>query len=99
MTRFSYALEGRRATRLGLIVLQSDETIEVDFRRLLPAAAKLLVSRVPSGTEVTPETLGAMEGRLTEAASLFPRGLAFDALGYGCTSAAAQIGPVETPAE
>jgi maleate isomerase len=93
MTRaFPYVLRDLDPTCLGLIVLQSDETVEHDFRRLLPDSVRLLVSRVPSGAEVTPETLGAMEGHLTEAAALFPEGARFDAVGYACTSGTAHIG-------
>lgn len=79
-------------TKLGLIALQSDRTIEDDARRLLPHDVSLLVSRVPSSTEVSRETLAQMEGALTGAASLFPVGHRFDAVGYGCTSGTAQIG-------
>lgn len=89
---FPYQTQEVTAPRLGLIALQADETIEGDMRRLLPADAELLVSRVASDTEVTSETLAAMEADLTRAASLFPRGLKFDAIGYGCTSGTAQIG-------
>jgi len=89
---FPYVLRASGPTCLGLIVLQSDETVEEDFRRLVPRSIRLLVSRVPSGAEVTPETLGAMEGHLTEAAALFPEGAWFDAVGYACTSGTAQIG-------
>jgi maleate isomerase len=78
--------------RFGLVALQSDETVERDLRLLLPAHANLMVSRVPSGEEVTPETLAAMEAHLAQAASLFPSGAPFDVIGYGCTSGAAQIG-------
>lgn len=78
--------------RLGLIALQSDRTIEDDFRRLLPHDVSLLVSRVPSATEVSPETLARMESALGGAAALFPRGHRFDVVGYGCTSGTAQIG-------
>ncbi|MBS0125447.1 maleate cis-trans isomerase family protein [Thetidibacter halocola] len=93
MTALPHRLTTDRAPQLGLIVLQSDETIELDFRRLLPEKAELLVSRIPSGAEVTPETLAAMEGDLARAASLFPQGVALASLGYACTSGAAQIGP------
>lgn len=78
--------------RLGLVTLQSDRTIEDDFRRLMPAEVSLLVSRVPSATDVSSETLAEMEGVLRGAASLFPRGHSFDVVGYGCTSGTAQIG-------
>lgn len=84
---------GARAT-LGLIVLQSDETVEHDLHRLLPTeGVSLMVSRVPSGLEVTGETLAEMEGHLTEAAAIFPRPARFHAVGYACTSGSAVIGP------
>ncbi|KNG93249.1 maleate cis-trans isomerase family protein [Pseudaestuariivita atlantica] len=89
---FPYALTDDRRRTLGLIVLQSDETVEEDLHRLCTPAARLLVSRVPSGTEVTTDTLAEMERHLTTAAGLFPRGLAFDAVGYACTSGSAVIG-------
>ncbi|MFK7746380.1 MAG: Asp/Glu racemase [Roseobacter sp.] len=78
--------------RLGLIALQSDETIEADMRRLLPADVELMVSRVPSAEEVSSDTLAAMEGDLSQAAALFPKAVQFDAIAYGCTSGTAQIG-------
>lgn len=90
MTPHTTAQDSR--TKLGLIALQSDRTIEDDARRLLPRDVSLLVSRVPSATEVSRETLAQMEGALTGAASLFPVGHRFDAVGYGCTSGTAQIG-------
>lgn len=55
-----------------MIVLQTDETLEGDLRRMLPADAPLYVSRVPSGADVTPESLRAMSGHLTQAAGLLP---------------------------
>lgn len=88
-----YELDHVHLPQIGLIVLQSDETIERDMAWLLPANAELLVTRVPSGTSVTPESLQAMQDALTGAAALLPRGAAFAAVGYGCTSGTAQIGP------
>ena len=93
MTTYSYTLSDETGPAIGLVVLQADETIERDFRRLLPGDVRLLVSRVPSGTEVTTESLAEMEHHLAAAAGLFPRGFTFDAVGYACTSGAAQIGP------
>lgn len=89
---FGYDVVSLSEPRLGLIALQSDETIERDMRLLLPDAATLFVSRVPSDVEVTSATLSAMEGHLSAAASLFPLGARLDAVGYGCTSGTAQIG-------
>ncbi|MEM6566081.1 MAG: Asp/Glu racemase [Pseudomonadota bacterium] len=78
--------------RLGLIALQSDESIERDMRRLVPMDVDLMVSRVRSGENVSSDSLSAMEADLATAAGLFPRGVVFDALAYGCTSGTAQIG-------
>ena len=101
MTAFDYTLAGPIGTRatLGLVVLQTDETIEHDFRRSVPLdQVSLYVSRVPSGTDVTPETLAAMEAALPAATRLFPP-LAFDVVGYGCTSGTAVIGPDQIAAQ
>lgn len=95
MTPFPYRLTGpigARAT-LGLIVLQTDETIEQDFRRLLPdPQTAVYISRVPSGAEVTPDTLATMEAALPHAASLLPSTAPFDVVGYACTSGTTLIG-------
>ncbi len=82
------------AATLGLIVLQSDETIEAEFRFLFPQGdVAIYVSRVPSAPEVTTDTLAEMETELPRAAGLLPPSLEFDVVGYGCTSGANVIGP------
>jgi len=82
--------------RLGLIVLQTDETIEPELGRMFAGAgATLHVSRVPSAPDVTPETLAAMAAALPAAAALLPNGAGYGALGYGCTSGATVIGEAE----
>ncbi len=90
--KLSYELDKDHPTQLGLVVLQSDETLERDMRWLLPPDVELLVSRVPSGSELDTDMIAGMEGKLTQAAQLLPRGAALAAIGYGCTSASAQIG-------
>ena len=83
---------GHRAT-FGLIVLQSDETIEADFARIFADdGMAVYVSRVPSGADVTPDTLAAMAAELPRAAGLLPPSLHYEAVGYGCTSGATVIG-------
>ena len=86
-------LPADHARRLGLIVLQSDVTIEDEFRYFyqgLPIS--LMANRIPFENEVTVETLKQMEGQLTSSMSLFPIDAEFDCLGYGCTSGALHIG-------
>lgn len=94
--KFDYEMSAGASARpcLGLLVLQTDETIEADFRAMVPdALAGLYVSRVPSAPEVTPETLAQMGPQLAGSAALLPRSLDFAAVGYGCTSASSVIGP------
>jgi len=88
-----YAIDDARPTQVGLIALQADETIERDFRVLLPQEVECLVSRVASGETLSLDTLQAMEGGLTASAALLPRGATCSVVGYGCTSASATIGP------
>jgi maleate isomerase len=95
MERFPYNLTGSigRTATLGLVVLQVDETIEQDFRRLFvgPDIA-LYVSRIPSGAELNPETIGQMAVDLPYAVSLLPPAAGFDVIGYACTSGTTLIG-------
>lgn len=96
MTTASYTLAGPIGTRasLGLVVLQTDETIEHDFRRLIPEPdAALYVSRIPSAADVTPETLRQMERDLPQAAGLLPPSVDYASVGYACTSGTTMIGP------
>ncbi len=79
--------------QLGLIVLQSDITIEDEFRYFLDGLPiSLLVNRIPFENEVTIDTLKAMEQHIETSMSLFPIDAQFDVLGYGCTSGALHIG-------
>lgn len=90
---------GEKAT-LGVIVLQADETLEHDFRRLLPTdGVALYMSRIASPPEIRPDTLQRMRDDLTSSAALFPKGLHFDAVAYGCTSATSVIGAHEVAAQ
>lgn len=83
---------GTRAS-LGLVVLQTDETIEHEFARLMAVdGVALHHTRIPMTPEIRPETLARMEADLPRAVSLFPTSLALDVIGYGCTSAASVIG-------
>ncbi|GAA5079961.1 Asp/Glu racemase [Roseibacterium beibuensis] len=82
---------GSRA-RFGLIVLSTDETLEVEARGVMAHdGIGLYHARIPAHALVTPETLREMEAHLPDTAGRLPAGL--DAIGYACTSAATVIGP------
>lgn len=83
---------GKRAT-LGVIVLESDETIEPEFAQMTAMRdVALYTSRIPMVSAVRPETLRDMLEALPASAALFPSALDFDVIGYGCTSASSVIG-------
>lgn len=82
---------GRRAM-IGLILLETDRTLEVEARQLDLEGVAFYHARIANEAEVTAETLTAMEARLPAAAALLPQRFGFDAIGYGCTSAATLIG-------
>jgi maleate isomerase len=83
---------GDRA-KIGMVVLQTDQTIEHEFRSLLNhEGVALYHSRIPNEMDVTRETLAKMEADLPNAAALLPSSFNFDAVGYGCTSGATVIG-------
>lgn len=87
------ALAVNHIAKCGLIVLQSDVTIEDEFRYYFDSIpVSLLVSRIPFENEVTIETLQQMEGHIQQSMSLFPLDASFDCVGYGCTSGALHIG-------
>ena len=83
---------GSRA-RIGVVILQSDQTVEHEFASLLHGdGIALYQARIPNSMEVTPETLRAMERELPVTAALLPPAFCFDAIGYCCTSGATMIG-------
>jgi len=95
MTQFDYQLSEKIGTKatIGLIVLMSDETLEHDMRRMVSVDdVALYVSRIHCDTDVTGDTLAQMERLLPASAALFPPNMAFDVVGYGCTSGTSVIG-------
>ena len=88
-----YNLSDDPRPRLGLIALQVDETLEDDFRRLIPRGdARLHVTRIPSGARLNADSIGQMAHDLPAAAALLPPAVTFDAVGYACTSGTTLIG-------
>lgn len=95
MTTLPYTLDvdDPNTPPMGLIVLQTDETIENDFRTLLHQdSSPIYVSRIPSALEVTTGTLTEMKRALPAAADLLPKARPYGVVGYGCTSASSVIG-------
>ncbi|MEM8979799.1 MAG: Asp/Glu racemase [Pseudomonadota bacterium] len=81
------------APPIGLIVLQADETMELEFRHAFrDHPSPIFVTRIASSPEVTTQSLGAMQAGLAAAADLLPKARPYPVVGYGCTSASAVIG-------
>jgi maleate isomerase len=88
-------LDGGAASRgaIGLIVLGIDQTMELEFRRLLPTdGVALYATRIHVANEITPETLWAMHPGIAPATELIMPGLHLDVVAFGCTSAAMTMG-------
>lgn len=83
---------GSRA-RIGLLVLESDQTMEWEMRLMTHLSGiSVYHSRLANDVVVTPETLAKMETELPISAKLLPEYLALNAIGYGCTSGSTIIG-------
>lgn len=95
MSVFPYTSRTNDPVALGLLALKTDETIEGDFRRIFAPEVPIHISRVPSSAEVSAANLREMAGHITASAQLLPDAAPFGAVGYGCTSATAQIGADE----
>ena len=79
--------------QLGLIVLQSDETLEYELRRIFPEdGVALYTARIPSAQQVSTNSLAEMASSLINTATLLPPKLSYKVVGYGCTSGTAVIG-------
>ena len=79
--------------QLGLIVLQSDETLEYELRKILPEdGVALYTARIPSAQQVSSDSLATMAASLKNTAALLPPELQYKVVGYGCTSGTAVIG-------
>lgn len=82
--------------RVGLVILATDHTSEVDFSRMVASErVGVYVARVAYANPTTPENLRRMQPALAEAAGLILSGEALDAICYSCTSASVVIGDTE----
>ncbi|WP_438752298.1 ectoine utilization protein EutA [Pararhizobium sp. O133] len=79
--------------RIGLIILATDHTTEVDFQRMVASERiGVYVTRIPYANPVTPENLRKMQPSLTAAAALILPDEPLDVVMYSCTSASVVIG-------
>lgn len=93
--KLGFRTDGGIGTRanLGVVILEADATLESEFARILNRdGIALHHSRIPMVPHVRPETLARMEQALPASVRLLPSALAFDAIAFGCTSAACVIG-------
>ena len=82
-----------RRAAIGLLVLATDQTMEYEFRRVLPAdGIGLYEARLYNDAQITNETLRAMRDLIAPATSLILPGLPLDVVGFGCTSASMALG-------
>lgn len=79
--------------RFGLVALATDMTIEGDAARLMPWGTQLHVTRIAFDNPTTEENLLNTGPRLRAAADLLVPGVDLAAIGFGCTSASAVLGP------
>lgn len=92
---------GSASHHLGLIVLNTDETVEYDMHRMLPedSDAMFFTSRVATVNPVTIENLRKMGPQLGHAASLILPDLPLRAIAYSCTSGTLALGYEEVAAQ
>ncbi len=77
---------------VGLVVLQSDETMEHELRHWLPQHYRLFHTRITNSQTINASSLQAMKEELPVSVSLLPKHTNFRVIAYGCTSAATVIG-------
>ncbi|CAN7305033.1 ectoine utilization protein EutA [Rhizobium sp. LjRoot30] len=87
------------AKRIGLIILATDHTTEVDFQRMVAnERIGVYATRIPYANPVTPENLRAMQPSLTAGAALILPDEPLDVVMYSCTSASVVIGDAQVAA-
>ena len=90
-----YELDDRTAAhRIGLIVLDTDDTSEQDFHSMLPGDGEIAfyTSRVKTVNPVTINNLRKHGPQLSKAASLLLPDVRLDVIAYSCTSGTIAMG-------
>ncbi len=92
-TALPYSIEGRLdRVHIGLVQLNTDHSLEMDWAKLIGSQAAVFSSRVFSTSEMNPEALDTITAGVSEATSLIAIGLPMDVMAFGCTSASIVIG-------
>jgi len=85
--------------RIGLIILATDHTTEVDFQRMVASERiGVYATRIPYANPTTPENLRAMQPSITAGAAVILPDEPLDVVMYSCTSASVVIGDSEVEA-
>ena len=85
--------------RVGLVILATDHTSEVDFARMVAGERiGVYVARIPYANPTTPQNLRGMQPALSAGAALILPDEPLDAICYSCTSASVVIGDAEVEA-
>ena len=85
--------------RVGLVILATDHTSEVDFARMVASERiGIYVARIPYANPTTPQNLRGMQPALSAGAALILPDEPLDAICYSCTSASVVIGDAEVEA-
>ena len=94
MQQFSYTVtpDDTSQPAIGLVVLQSDETLEHELKRWLPEHYRIFHTRIPNSQKVDSLSLKAMHEHLPRSVALLPPNTNFKVIAYGCTSASTLIG-------
>jgi maleate isomerase len=83
---------GSRAA-LGLLVLETDQTIEDEFRAVWPdRGVALYAARLHNDSRITPETLLEMRGLIAPTTRLLPAAVDLSVVAFACTSGSLVIG-------
>ncbi|WP_321930545.1 maleate cis-trans isomerase family protein [Paraburkholderia guartelaensis] len=93
--KLAFSLDGgvSHRTAIGLVVLATDHTIEYEWRKLLAIdGVGFYESRIFNSADITPETLGEMDGLIAPGTAVIRPGERLDVVAFGCTSASMVLG-------
>jgi len=84
--------DAEKLPAVGLVLLQTDESMEHELRLWLPESIRLFHSRIPNSVDISSESLQAMKQLLPDSVAMLPSTTPYSVIVYGCTSASTVIG-------